>query len=140
MVKNMPYCYKCGSEVKEEDTFCPQCGVNLKAEAPTPPAPFEYHYRSEKSEKGEKHEKNEKEEKMEKGEQAEKYESRQYSVLGPLIGGFILILVGFVFYFAVTGVLDFSSIFPFVLIVVGAVVILGVVAAAFMAKGKNPRP
>ena len=88
----------------------------------------------------EKQEKNEKEEKMEKGEQAEKYESREFGVLGPLVGGFILILVGFVFYFAVTGVVDFHSIFPFVLIVVGAVVILGVVAAAFMAKGKNPRP
>lgn len=139
MVNGMPYCYKCGSEVKEEDTFCPQCGVNLKAEAAAP-TPHEYHYRSEKSEKGEKQEKNEKEEKIEKGEQAEKYESREYGVLGPLIGGFILILVGSVFYFAVTGVLDFHEIFPFVLIIIGAVVILGVLAAAFTAKGKNPRP
>ena len=134
----MPYCYKCGAEVKEEDTFCPQCGVNLKAGAP--PTPTEYYYRHEKGEKEEKHEKDEKDEKMEKGEQAEKYESREYSVLGPLIGGFVLILVGLALYLTVTGVLDFHSIFPLVLVVVGVVVILGVAVAAFMAKGKNPRP
>jgi len=138
--KKMPYCHKCGSEVKEEDTFCPQCGANLKAGAAAPPTPTEVYYRHEKGEKEEKHEKNEKDEKMEKGEHAEKYEGGDYSVLGPLIGGFVLILVGLALYLTVTGVLEFSSIFPLVLVVVGVVVILGVVAAAFTAKGKSPRP
>jgi hypothetical protein len=135
----MPYCHKCGSEVKEADSFCPQCGAALKAGAPRPPMHPEY-YRSEKGEKQEKHEKNEKEEKMEKGEQPEKYESREFSILGTLFGGFILILVGVMFYLAVTGVLDFHSVFPFILIVIGAIVIVGVAIAALMAKGKNPRP
>ena len=132
----MPYCHKCGSKVKEVNSFCPQCGATLKAGAPVPPMPPE-HYRREKAEKEEKHEK---EEKMEKGEQAEKYEKREYNVLGPLIGGFILILVGFALYLTLTGVLNFRSLFPYLLIIIGIIVILGVAVAAVMAKGKNPRP
>jgi hypothetical protein len=139
MVKKMPYCHKCGSEVKDEDSFCAYCGANLKAGAPIPPVPPE-RYVHEKGEKTEKDEKQEKHEKDEKWEHQEKYEPKRYNVVGNLVGGFILIFVGLVFYFAVTGVLDFHAIFPFVLIVIGAIVILGVVMGVFMAKEKNPRP
>jgi uncharacterized membrane protein YvbJ len=132
----MPYCLKCGSEVSENMTFCPQCGAALKVTEPRPPE----RYISEKAEKQEKHEKHEKEEKMEKGEQPEKFEKKGYSVLGPLIGGFILILVGFIFYLAVAGVLNLQSIFPFFLIIIGAIVILGVAIGAVMSRRKNPRP
>ncbi len=132
----MSYCQKCGSEVKEDMTFCPKCGAALKVTEPRPPE----RYRSEKAEKQEKQEKHEKEEKMEKGEQPEKFEKKEYSILGPLIGGSILILVGFMFYLAVAGVLNLRSIFPFFLIIIGAIVILGVAIGAVMARGKNPRP
>jgi uncharacterized membrane protein YvbJ len=135
----MPYCHKCGAEVKVEDAFCPQCGVTLKT---TTASTYEARgqYRSEKAEKSEKSEKNEKEEKMEKGEQPEKYEKREFSVLSPLVGGIILIIVGFMFYLAVTGILSFSSIFPFLLIIVGIIVILGVAVGAIMASKRNPKP
>ena len=129
----MPYCQKCGSEVNENMTFCPKCGAALKVTEPRPPE----RYRSEKAEKQEKHEK---EEKMEKGEQPEKFEKKEYSVLGPLIGGSILILVGFMLYLAVAGVLNLRSIFPFFLIIIGAIVILGVAIGAVMARKKNPIP
>ncbi len=132
----MPYCQKCGSEVNENMTFCPKCGVALKAGEPRPPE----RYRGEKAEKQEKHEKHEKEEKMEKGEQPEKFEKKEYSVLGPLIGGSILILLGVMFYLAASGVLKLSSIFPFFLIIIGAIVILGVAIGAVMARKKNPIP
>ena len=132
----MPYCQKCGSEVSENMTFCPKCGATLKVTEPRPPE----RYRSEKAEKQEKHEKHEKEEKMEKGEHPEKFEKKEYSVLGPLIGGSILILVGFMFYLAVAGVLNLRSIFPFFLIIIGAIVILGVAIGAVRARGKHPRP
>jgi len=135
----MPYCHKCGSEVKEENSFCPKCGATLKAGAPRsarPPEP----YRSEKAEKHEKHEKHEKEEKMEKGEPQEKHEKQQFGVLGPLIGGFILIVVGFMFYLAVSGAINVRSIFPFFLIIIGGIVILGVAIGAVMARKKNPMP
>jgi len=132
----MPYCHKCGSEVSENMTFCPKCGVALKVTEPRSPE----RYRSEKAEKQEKHEKHEKEEKMEKGEQPEKFEKKEYSVLGPLIGGSILILVGFMLYLAVAGVLNMRSIFPFFLIIIGAIVILGVAIGAVRAREKHPRP
>ena len=132
----MPYCQKCGSEVSEDMTFCPKCGAALKVTEPRPPE----RYRGEKAEKQEKHEKHEKEEKMEKGEQPEKFEKKEYSVLGPLIGGSILILVGFMLYLAVAGVLNLRSIFPFFLIIIGAIVILGVAIGAVRAREKHPRP
>ena len=132
----MPYCHKCGSEVNEENAFCPKCGANLKVKAPPTPMSPE-HYGSEKAEKNEKQEKDEK---TEKGGQQEKYEKQEYGVLGPLIGGVILILVGFMLYLSVSGYLSFSSIFPFFLIIIGVIVILGVVIGASKAKGRNPRP
>ena len=132
----MSYCPKCGAKVSEDMTFCPQCGAALKVKEPMPPE----RYRSEKAEKQEKHEKREKEEKMEKGEQPEKYEKREFGVLGPLIGGAILILFGFMLYLTVSGILEMRSIFPFFLIIIGAIVIIGVAVGAVMARGKNPRP
>jgi uncharacterized membrane protein YvbJ len=138
----MPYCPKCGSEVSENMTFCPQCGTSLKAGEPRPPM-YPERYRSEKAEKEEKqekHEKHEKEEKMEKGEQPEKYEKKEYGVLGPLIGGVILILAGFMFYLAASGIIKVRSIFPFFLIIIGAIVIIGVAAGAVMARKRNPIP
>ena len=132
----MPYCQKCGSEVKEEMTFCPQCGATLKAEESKPiMTPERY-----RDEKGEKQEKQEKNEKMEKGEQQEKYEKQQYGILGPLVGGIIIILIGVMFYLSIIGVFTFRSIFPFVLIIIGAIVILGVLVGSIMAKGRNPKP
>jgi hypothetical protein len=97
-------------------------------------------YRSEKAEKQEKHEKHEKDEKTEKGAQQEKFEKHEYGVLGPLVGGAVLILVGFMLYLAVSGYLSFRSVFPFFLIIIGAIVILGVTIGSVMAKGRNPRP
>jgi uncharacterized membrane protein YvbJ len=49
----MPYCPKCGKEVKDDAIFCPYCGQSLKSEEKVV-------YRrphDEKSEKGEKNEK-----------------------------------------------------------------------------------
>ena len=135
----MTYCHKCGSEIKEENSFCPQCGTALKAGEPRPPMSPE-RYRSEKTEKQEKNEKNEKEEKMEKGEQQEKYEKQEFGILGPLIGGVILIIVGFILYLTVEGIINLRSLFPVFLLIIGAIVILGVVIGVVMARGKNPKP
>ena len=138
----MTYCHKCGSEIKEENSFCLQCGADLKAGEPRasmshmPPK----RYRSEKTEKQEKTEKNEKEEKMEKGGQQEKYEKQEFVILGPLIGGVILIIVGFILYLTVSGVINLRSLFPVFLIIIGAIVIFGVIIGVIIAKGKNPRP
>ncbi|MDG6222107.1 MAG: zinc-ribbon domain-containing protein [Candidatus Bathyarchaeota archaeon] len=128
----MPYCPKCGSEVKEENSFCPKCGTALKNTGPTPPRPPEYR-RNEKAEKNEKQEKNEK-------SGNEKYEKQQFGVFGPFMGGVILILVGLMFYLSVSGIIEFRSIFPFVLIIIGALIIIGVLTGAMRAKQRNPKP
>ena len=128
----MPYCPKCGSEVKDENSFCPKCGVSLKASAPVPPKPAEYR-RNEKAEKNEKQEKHEK-------SSNEKYEKQQFGVFGPFIGGIILILIGLMLYLSVEGIIEFRSMFPFVLIIVGVVIIIGVLSGAMRAKQRNPKP
>lgn len=128
----MPYCPKCGSEVNEKMVFCPKCGATLRATA----ASEQYQqYRNEKSEKDEKYEKHEKED-----EKTEKYEKQEYNVFGSLIGGSILILLGIMFYLTVTGTIHLSSMFPFFLIIIGAIVILGVLVGAVKAREKNPQP
>jgi hypothetical protein len=132
----MSYCPKCGTKISEGMTFCPQCGAALKVKEPMPPE----RYQREKGEKQEKQEKGEKQEKKEKGEQPEKYEKGEFGIIGPLIGGLVLILVGFIFYLAVAGVLRFGTIWPFFLIIIGAIVILGVIAGAVMARGRHPKP
>lgn len=48
----MPYCYKCGLEVKEEMAFCPKCGAALKVE-PRKAGREERYERREKAEKQE---------------------------------------------------------------------------------------
>lgn len=138
-MKIMPYCHKCGSEVKEKDSFCPRCGASLTATVPKPPIAAEYR-RNEKAEKNEKQEKQEKDEKTEKGEQYEKYEKQENSIVGPLVGGVILILFGFLSYLAISGFINIRSVWPFIIIIIGAIVILGVAVGAAMARGKNPRP
>jgi uncharacterized Zn finger protein (UPF0148 family) len=132
----MPYCPKCGFKVSKNMTFCPQCGATLKVTATRPAE----HYRGEKAEKEEKYEKHEKEEKTEKWEHPEKYEKQEYSIFGSLFGGLILILVGIMFYLTVAGTITLRSVFPFFLIIIGAIVILGVIIGAVRAKGKHPRP
>ena len=77
---------------------------------------------------------------MEKGKQQEKYEKQEFGILGPLSGGVILIIVGFILYHIVSGVINLRSLFPVFLLIIGAIVILGVVIGVVMARGKNPRP
>jgi cation transport ATPase len=119
--------------------FCPQCGAALKVEQPptegvSAPAP----YSAEKTEKHEKREKEEKGEKREKEEKAEKHEKREFGVIGPLIGGLILIFVGFLFYLQVTGFLVGQVASALFLIIVGILIIVGALYAAMMAARRNP--
>ena len=130
----MPYCQKCGTKVGEEMAFCAKCGATLEIKTSTAEARPSGHYRSEKSEKGEKREKEE------KGEKTEKHEKREFGILGPLIGGLILILVGFMLYLAVTGYLRWQVIWPLFIIIVGVVIIVGAVYGAITAARRQPRP
>jgi len=124
----MPYCKKCGSEVREDMAFCPRCGAALKVEKPA--------VEVRRAEKAEKSEKQEKEEKMEK---TEKHEKREFGVIGPLAGGLILIFAGFLFYLAVTGYFEWQVIGPLLLIIVGIVILVGIVYGVMTAARRHPK-
>jgi len=140
----MSYCPKCGTKVREEMNFCPKCGVSLKAAQPQPPAPpapaAPAPYRAEKEEKREKGEKREKEEKHEKEEREQRYEKREYSFMGPLIGGIILTFLGFLFYLVVTGSLRSEAVGALFFILIGIIIVVGAIYAASTAARRHPRP
>lgn len=102
---------------------CPNCGTPLKVERPPAPAP----QRAEKAEK------------YEKGEKREKYEKREFGVIGPLIGGLILIFFGLMFYLQVTGFLQGEIVSALFLIIIGIIITVGALYAAMMAARRHPR-
>jgi len=126
-VKIMPYCPKCGTEVREEMAFCPKCGASLKVEkppaeaAPAPPP--------RRAEKAEKHEKREK---------TEKHEKREFVVIGPLIAGLILIFLGSMVYLQAVGFFEREVASALFLIIIGIVIIVGALYAATIAARRHP--
>lgn len=122
----MPYCSKCGAETKEEMAFCPKCGATLKVE-PTRAEPVRRRERREKEEKAEKQEKSEKE---------EKYEKREFGLIGPLIGGVILIILGLTAYLHFIGYRVWEYVGAFFVIVLGLLIIFGVLYARI----RHPKP
>jgi len=141
-------CPKCGTKVREDMTFCPNCGAALKAAPPpaaaappTPPPAAPRGEKAEKGEKGEKREKREKEEReeREKKEKGEKYEKREYGFIGPLVGGLILIFLGLMIYVALTTPVGWGIIGAFFVIIIGIIILAGAIYAATMATRKHPR-
>jgi uncharacterized membrane protein YvbJ len=127
----MPYCPKCGSEIREEMAFCPRCGNPLKVERPPAAAPTPA---PEKAEKAEKHEK------KEKTEKTEKYEKREFGVIGPLIGGLILITLGLMFYIETAGFLERGVAWALFLVIIGVIIIFGVLYETMIAARRHPKP
>jgi len=137
--ERMSYCPKCGNKVEENMTFCPRCGAPLKAEAPVQAAPAPAPQRGEKAEKGEKQEKPEKHEKQEP-EKGEKHEKGEYGFIGWLIGGVILILIGFFALLQFAGYLASGMGWAFVLLIIGVVIIIAAVYLTTMARRRYPPP
>jgi len=133
----MPECPKCGYKVREEMSFCPNCGAPLKVEKPVaaqpaaPPPPVRY--------RGEKAEKQERDEKREKHEKGEKREKGEYGFMGPIIGGIVLIIIGLLSYLSITRVISGEIIGAVILVVIGVAIIIGVIYAAGMASRRYPR-
>jgi len=134
----MSYCPKCGTKVTEEMAFCPKCGAALKVEqAPTEAKPSPKP--PQRVEKGEKREKEEKEEKGEKGEKAERREKRELGFIGPLVGGFILIFLGLMFYLQVTGALAREVAWASFLIIIGIIIIAAAIYGAIATRRRYPK-
>lgn len=131
----MANCPKCGTKVTEEMAFCPKCGAPLRMEKPpekpaAAPAPTAY-----RGEKGEKQEKEEKE----KGEKTEKHEKREFTFIGPLIGGLVLIFLGFMAYMQVSGFLGREVAWAAFLVVIGIIVIVAGIYAYMVTSRRYPR-
>jgi hypothetical protein len=189
------YCHNCGAELPPGATFCPKCGTPVyvapPAGAPPPAAPppssqpppyydrraYREWRRQQRGEKGEKGEKYEKGEKGGPGGgligpliggailvwlgisfylqdigylsgnwwavfviglgfiimfQGVLFYTRLHrAVIGPFIGGGILVLVGLAFFYNGLG-----NLWPLILVVIG----LAVVASAFTARRRSPSP
>ena len=88
------FCHRCGTPLPPGAAFCPRCGaaaVSAPFGAPPPQQPHEW----QRHEKGEKHEKREKNEKGEK--------SAHGGMLGPIVGGLVLIWLGVTFFLEQNG-------------------------------------
>lgn len=145
MVRSMPNCPKCGGRVTEAMSFCPNCGMSLKAAvapaaapAPAPaPSPAAPPPRREKAEKGEKREKGEK---SEKGEKVEKQEKRGYGPVAPIIGGVILIVIGLLFYIRTYLNVPTETAWAWFFVIIGIVIILAAIYGTMMATRRHPPP
>lgn len=112
----MPYCPKCGKEVKEDAVFCPYCGQTLKAGEHVVYARARDE-KDERGEKGEKQEKNEKNEKSEKNEGAG-------GMWGGVMGGLILLWLGVTFLLRQYNYILMNDWWNIFLIGLGAIIIL----------------
>ena len=128
----MSYCPKCGNKTDENMTFCPRCGAPLKAEAPVQAAPAPQW--GEKAEKGEKQEKQEKQE----PEKGEKHEKSEYGFAGWLVGGLILILIGFFAMLQLANIITPGIGWALVLLIFGVIVIIA--AVYFISKSRRQYP
>jgi uncharacterized membrane protein YvbJ len=127
----MPYCPKCGNEVQENMAFCPRCGAPLKMEAPPQAAPAPAPKRVEKGEKQEKQEKHE-------PEKGEKHEMNQAGFIGLVIGGLVLIILGFFAYLKVTNIVTNEMSSALTLLIIGLIIIVVGIYVASMARRRYP--
>jgi hypothetical protein len=129
----MSYCPKCGNKVDESMTFCPRCGASLKVEAPAQVAPAPAPQRGEKNEKQEKHEKDE----PEKGEKQEKGE---YGFIGWVIGGLVLIIIGFFAVLRISGYIATGMDTALIFLILGVIIIIVAIYFATTARKRYPPP
>jgi hypothetical protein len=60
--------------------------------------------------------------------------------MGPLIGGLILIVFGFMWYLGLTGVFAQGVLWAFFFVIIGIIIIIGAIYAAMMASSRHPQP
>ena len=128
----MPYCTKCGREISETDSFCPNCGASLKPGIPSPVA--------KPVERVEKEEKREKEEKKEKSEKEEKHEKGEAMPIFPLLGGFFLIFLGIIYFLNAFRIFPPREIGAYFILFLGIIIIIAAVFAGITASKRHPKP
>ena len=124
------YCHNCGSELPPGATYCPKCGTSVyvsppsstgapppSTSTPSPSQPPSYYDRRERR-------RQEKEEKSEKSEKGEKGEKGGGGIIGPIIGGGILIWLGISFYLQQIGYFPSGNWWAFFIVGIGLILIL----------------
>lgn len=132
----MSYCQKCGNKIDETMTFCPRCGSSLKVEAvarPAASATQPSYQRNEKNEKNEKHEKDNR-------EKGEKHEKGEFGYIGWLIGGLVLIVIGFFAFARASGFIAQPIGDAVVLLIIGVIIIIVAIYLSTMARSRHPNP
>jgi len=109
----VPYCPKCGKEVKDDAVFCPYCGESMKPQEKVV-------YRRAHDEKNEK---NEKDEKGEKNEKSEKNEGPG-GMWSAVMGGLIVLWLGVTFLLRTYDVFPSSQWWNWFMMGLGAIIIL----------------
>ena len=139
----MPTCPNCGAKIREDMNFCPKCGTSVKTQQAVAPAPAPIAAQPAPAPtRAEKEEKREKEEKGKRGERMEKeyrYGAREYSFMGPLIGGLVLIFLGIAFYLMLTSGVRWETLGALFFVLIGIVIIAGAAYAATMASRRHPQ-
>jgi hypothetical protein len=117
------YCHKCGSALPTGSSYCPICGTPVPS-APVgtgaQPAPSPGPY----SRRAYRYEKYEKQEKLEKNEKGEKGTGRPGSIIGPVVGGLILIWLGITFYLQEIGSIPLANWWAYFILGIGFILVL----------------
>jgi uncharacterized membrane protein len=91
--------------------------------------------------RNEKAEKNEKNEKQEDREKREKQEKGEYGFVGYLIGGLILITIGFFSLLQITNsTFTNGADFAIMLLIIGVIIIIGAIYVTMVARKHSPHP
>ncbi len=137
----MPHCPKCGSEVDEKMVFCPKCGASLRMEQA---ADWREEWRARRREwrdqRREFRRQRRQSEKSEKEEKWEKTEKHEHMLLGPLVGGSILIVFGVFLYLLLSSGFSAEVLTAFFFVLVGALIIAFALYLVVVAEKRHPRP
>ena len=131
MPPDSKYCGKCGSPLTDNAAFCAKCGspvLPARSQPIVPAVPQPQVHRNEKNEKAEKSEKSEKGEKNEKG--------RGGNIMGPLVGGLILVWLGVTLYAQQSGLIASDNWWAYFIVGIG--VILMIQGLVGYASGRRP--
>lgn len=120
--------------------YCPKCGASLRAQ---PPADWREQWRESQREwrdrRRELREQREQARERHYEEKWEETEKHERGIIGPLVGGVILIFLGLLFYYSITGTLRGEVLLASFLIVIGLIVIATAVYEATIAMRRHPQ-
>jgi len=130
-VKVMPNCPSCGAEINEEMAFCPKCGASLKVQQPADQSQPRRESRREWRER--------RRELREQRREARRYEKHEHGLVGPLIGGLVLVFLGLMFYYFTTSSYNVEVLLASFFVLIGLIVIGAALYGVIVAARRHPR-